>query len=99
MTTGKAGGHTHASTAAVTTQPCATGFKPCLAVSILCTLPMPLPTCSCMNLQCPYDVALIPLLTQLTMGRMASGTLHAKLCDLLKRPAEACKGGRYHVRS
>jgi hypothetical protein len=47
--------------------------------------------------QCPYDVALVPIVTQLSMGRVRSGVLHARLCDLLKRPSEACETGRYHV--
>jgi hypothetical protein len=37
-------------------------------------------------------------MTMFVMGRTGSGNLHAKLCDVLKRPEEACKNGKYHVR-
>ena len=48
-------------------------------------------------LQCPYDVSALPVMTMFVMGRTGSGNLHAKLCDVLTRPQEACKNGKYHV--
>ncbi|KAI8464973.1 MAG: hypothetical protein J3K34DRAFT_438597 [Monoraphidium minutum] len=46
---------------------------------------------------CPYDVSMMSVMTMAAMGRTGSGTLHAKLCDLLKRPQEACRNGKYEM--
>ena len=36
-------------------------------------------------------------MTKFAMGQNKSGALAEQLCDLLKRPADACQAGKYQV--